>query len=139
MPINIIFEEAHRYVKKDNDINILGYNIFERIAREGRKFGVIMNLITQKPTELSETVLSQCSNFLIYKLSNPIDLEYIRKMVPNISDNIIEKQRFLQSGNCVIFGKMMRIPMIVKMQIPNPEPQSANASIYDKWMVEWKN
>ena len=139
MPINIIFEEAHRYVKKDNDINILGYNIFERIAREGRKFGVIMNLITQKPTELSETVLSQCSNFLIYKLSNPIDLEYIRKMVPNISDNIIEKQRFLQSGNCVTFGKMMRIPMIVKMQIPNPEPQSANASIYDKWMVEWKN
>ena len=67
------------------------------------------------------------------------DLEYIRKMVPNISADVIEKQKSLQSGTCVAFGRMMRIPMIVKMQMPNPEPQSANASIYDKWMVEWKN
>ncbi len=138
MPINIMLEEAHRYVQKDNDINILGYNIFERIAKEGRKFGVIMNLITQRPTELSETVLSQCSNFIIFKLNHPTDLEYIRKMVPNISSDVIEKQKSLQSGTCVAFGRMMRIPMIVKMQMPNPEPQSANASIYDKWMVEWK-
>jgi len=139
MPINIMLEEAHRYVQRDNDINILGYNIFERIAKEGRKFGVIMNLITQRPTELSETVLSQCSNFIIFKLNHPTDLEYIRKMVPNISSDVIEKQKSLQSGTCVAFGRMMRIPMIVKMQMPNPEPQSANASIYDKWMVEWKN
>ena len=139
MPMNIMLEEAHRYVQKDNDIDILGYNIFERIAKEGRKFGVIMNLITQRPTELSETVLSQCSNFVIFKLNHPTDLEYIRKMVPNISSDVIEKQKSLQSGTCVAFGRMMRIPMIVKMQMPNPEPQSANASIYDKWMVEWKN
>ncbi len=139
MPIHIMLEEAHRYVQRDNDINILGYNIFERIAKEGRKFGVIMNLITQRPTELSETVLSQCSNFIIFKLNHPTDLEYIRKMVPNISSDVIEKQKSLQSGTCVSFGRMMRIPMIVKMQMPNPEPQSANASIYDKWMVEWKN
>ena len=52
---------------------------------------------------------------------------------------ILFKQKSLQSGTCVAFGRMMRIPMIVKMQMPNPEPQSANASIYDKWMVEWKN
>lgn len=58
-----MLEEAHRYVQRDNDVNILGYNIFERIAKEGRKFGVVLNLITQRPTELSESVLSQCSNF----------------------------------------------------------------------------
>ena len=139
MPINIMLEEAHKYVQKDNDINILGYNIFERIAKEGRKFGVIMTLVTQRPTELSETVLSQCSNFVIFKLNHPTDLEYIRKMVPNISADVIEKQKSLQSGTCVAFGRMMRIPMIVKMQLPNPEPQSSNALIYDKWMVEWKN
>ena len=138
MPIHIMLEEAHRYVQKDNDIDILGYNIFERIAKEGRKFGVILDLITQRPTELSETVLSQCSNFIIFKLNHPTDLEYIRKMVPNISSDVIEKQKSLQSGTCVAFGRMMRIPMIVKMQMPNPEPQSANASIYDKWIVEWK-
>ena len=139
MPMHIMLEEAHRYVQKDRDIEILGYNIFERIAKEGRKFGVILDLITQRPTELSETVLSQCSNFIIFKLNHPTDLEYIRKMVPNISSDVIEKQKSLQSGTCVAFGRMMRIPMIVKMQMPNPEPQSSNASIYDKWIVEWKS
>ncbi len=138
MPIHIMLEEAHRYVQKDKDIDIIGYNIFERIAKEGRKFGIIMDLITQRPTELSETVLSQCSNFIIFKLNHPTDLEYIRKMVPNISSDVIEKQKSLQAGTCVAFGRMMRIPMIVKMQMPNPEPQSSNASIYDKWIVEWK-
>ena len=137
-PINIMLEEAHRYVQKDKDTDILGYNIFDRIAKEGRKFGVIMSLISQRPTELSEVVLSQCSNFIIFKLNHPSDLEYIKKMVPNISSDVIEKQKSLQSGTCVVFGRIMRIPMIVKMQMPNPEPQSSNASIYDKWMVEQK-
>lgn len=137
-PIHIMLEEAHRYVQKDNDINIIGYNIFERIAKEGRKFGVILDIITQRPTELSETVLSQCSNFIIFKLNHPSDLEYIRKMVPNISSDVIEKQKSLQSGTCVAFGKMMKIPMVVKMKMPNPEPQSSNALIYDRWMVEIK-
>lgn len=137
MPIHIMLEEAHRYVQTDRDIEILGYNIFERIAKEGRKFGIIMDLITQRPTELSETVLSQCSNFIIFKLNHPTDLEYIRKMVPNISSDVIEKQKSLQSGTCVAFGRMMKVPMIVKMEMPNPEPQSANASVYDKWIVDW--
>ena len=139
MPIHIMLEEAHRYVQKDNDINILGYNIFERIAKEGRKFGVVLDLITQRPTELSETVISQCSNFLIFKINHPSDLEYIEKMVPNISSDVIEKQKSLQSGTCVAFGKMMKIPMIVKMQLPSPPPESSNAKVFDKWMVQWKN
>ena len=139
MPIHIMLEEAHRYVQKDLDLEILGYNIFERIAKEGRKFGLVLDLITQRPTELSETVISQCSNFLIFKITHPTDLEYIRKMVPNISADVIEKQKALQSGTCVAFGRMMKIPMIVKMQIANPEPRSSNASVYNKWMIEWKS
>ena len=139
MPVHLMLEEAHRYVQKDNDINILGYNIFERIAKEGRKFGVVIDLITQRPTELSETVLSQCSNFLIFKINHPSDLEYIEKMVPNISSDVIEKQKSLQSGTCVAFGKMMKIPMIVKLPLPDPTPMSSNASIFNKWMIQWKN
>ena len=139
MPIHIMLEEAHRYVQKDIDNSLLGYNIFERIAKEGRKFGMVIDLVTQRPTELSETVLSQCSNFLIFKINHPSDLEYIEKMVPNISEDVVEKQKSLQSGTCIAFGKMMKIPMIVKMQIPNPAPQSSNAKIFDKWMIQWKN
>ena len=111
MPIHLMLEEAHRYVQRDNDINILGYNMFERIAKEGRKFGVVLDLITQRPTELSEAVISQCTNFLIFKITHPTDLDYIRKMVPNISSDIIEKQKSLQSGTCVAFGKMMKKTM----------------------------
>ena len=59
--------------------------------------------------------------------------------VTNISSDVIEKQKSLQSGTCVAFGRMMKIPMIVKMQIPNPAPQSSNASIFNKWMIQWKN
>ncbi len=138
MPIHLMLEEAHRYVQRDNDVDILGYNMFERIAKEGRKFGLVLDLITQRPTELSETVISQCSNFLIFKITHPTDLDYIRKMVPNISADVIEKQKSLQSGTCVAFGRMMKIPMIVKMELPNPEPKSSNASIYNKWMIDWK-
>lgn len=139
MPIHIMLEEAHRYVQKDYDNQMLGYNIFERIAKEGRKFGLVLDLITQRPTELSETVISQCSNFLIFKINHPSDLEYIRKMVPNISTDVIEKQKSLQSGTCVAFGPMMKIPMIVKMELPNPEPHSSNAQIYKNWMIEWNS
>lgn len=139
VPIHIMLEEAHRYVQNDRDSELLGYNIFERIAKEGRKFGVILDLITQRPTELSSNVLSQCSNFLIFKLNHPADLEYVEKMVPNISKDVIEKQKSLQAGTCVAFGLMMKIPMVVKMQVPNPPPTSSNASIYDKWIIEWNN
>ena len=136
MPIHLMLEEAHRYVQKDNDINIFGYNIFDRIAKEGRKFGVILDLITQRPTELSETVISQCTNFFIFKINHPSDLDYIREMVPNISTDVIEKQKSLQSGTCVAFGKIIKIPMIIKMGLPNPEPRSENASISTKWIYK---
>lgn len=75
MPFHIILEEAHRYVQNDNDKFLLGYNIFERITKEGRKYGVLLGLISQRPSELSETSLSQCSNFLIFKMLHPTDVD----------------------------------------------------------------
>lgn len=86
-------EEAHRYVQNDNDTYLIGYNIFERVAKEGRKYGMILNLISQRPVEISETVISQCSNFIIFKMNHPRDLEYIKQMLPNISVEIVEKQK----------------------------------------------
>ena len=133
--MHLFLEEAHRYVQNDNDIYLIGYNIFERVAKEGRKYGMILNLISQRPVEISETVISQCSNFLIFKMNHPRDLEYIRQMLPNISAEIVEKQKSLQPGTCVAFGRAFKVPMIVKMQLPNPEPHSSNADVVDKWTV----
>lgn len=133
IPFHIVVEEAHRYIQNDTDRFLIGYNIFERIAKEGRKYAVILGLISQRPVELSDTVISQCSNFLIFKMNHPVDVDYIRKMVPNISDEIVEKQKTLQAGTCLAFGMAFRIPLIVKMEMPNPAPWSGNCDVATIW------
>ena len=133
IPFHIFVEEAHRYIQNDTDRFLIGYNIFERIAKEGRKYGLILGLITQRPVEMSDTVISQCSNFLIFKMNHPTDVEYIKKMVPNISDEIVEKQKSLQSGTCLAFGSAFKIPLIVKLKMPNPMPMSGNCDVVRIW------
>ena len=133
IPFHVIVEEAHRYIQNDTDRFLLGYNIFERVAKEGRKYGVILGLITQRPSELSDTTISQCSSFLIFKMNHPADVDYIKKMVPNISEEIIEKQKSLQSGTCLTFGRAFKIPLIVKLAMPSPEPLSGNCDVVSIW------
>ena len=133
IPFHIFVEEAHRYIQNDRDRFLLGYNIFERIAKEGRKYGLILGLITQRPVEMSDTVISQCSNFLIFKMNHPTDVDYIKKMVPNISDEIVDKQKSLQSGTCLAFGSAFKIPLIVKLKMPNPMPMSGNCDVVRIW------
>ena len=138
LPFHILLEEAHRYVQNDSDKYLLGYNIFERITKEGRKYGVILGLISQRPSELSETTLSQCSNFLIFKMLHPTDVDYIKEMVPNITTEIVKKLRILQPGNCIAFGSAFKIPVLVKFEMPNPEPNSSSCNISKNWFVERK-
>lgn len=133
IPFHIVVEEAHRYIQNDTDRFLIGYNIFERIAKEGRKYGVLLGLISQRPVELSDTVISQCSNFLIFKMNHPTDVDYIRKMVPNISDEIVEKQKTLQAGTCLGFGMAFKIPLICKLEMPNPAPWSGNCDVVAVW------
>ena len=135
IPFHLFLEEAHRYIQKDNDTFLLGYNIFDRIAKEGRKYGVILDIISQRPVEISDTVIAQCNNFLIFKMTHPLDIKYIGEMLPNISADILDKQKVLQPGNCVCFGGAFKIPMIVKMQMPNPMPYSSNCDISACWKM----
>ena len=133
IPFHIVLEEAHRYIQSDHDRFLFGYNIFERIAKEGRKYGVILGIITQRPVELSDNVISQCTNFLIFKINHPMDIDYMRKMIPHITDEIIEKQKSLQSGTCLGFGLGFKIPLIIKMKMPDPAPLSGNCDVVNIW------
>lgn len=133
IPFHLFLEEAHRYVQKDNDTFLLGYNIFDRIAKEGRKYGVLLDIISQRPVEISDTVIAQCSNFLIFKMTHPLDIKYIEEMLPNMSSDIIEKQKVLQPGTCVAFGTAFKIPMICKLEMPNPMPYSSNCNVSSCW------
>ncbi len=135
IPFNLIVEEAHRYIKSGEDIDLIGYNIFDRIAKEGRKYGVLLTLISQRPVELSETVMSQCANFLIFKTTHPRDIEYIGKMVPNITEEIVEKQKSLQPGYCLCFGAAFKVPIILKVDMPDPVPESANCNVVSTWTI----
>ena len=136
IPFHLFLEEAHRYVQKDADVFLIGYNIFDRIAKEGRKYGVLLNIISQRPVEISETVIAQCSNFLIFKMTHPRDIEYIRTMLPNISADVIEKQKILQPGNCVGFGGAFKLPMVIKMEMPNPAPNSNSCDVNNCWRIQ---
>ena len=133
IPFHIFVEEAHRYVQNDGDVELIGYNIFERAAKEGRKYGLIFNLISQRPVEISDTVISQCANFLIFKITHPRDLDYITKMLPNISTDIVEKQKTLQPGTCMAFGGAFKIPTIVRMKMPDPAPSSSSCNVFETW------
>ncbi len=133
---HIIIEEAHRYVQRDGDLELLGYNIFERITKEGRKYGVFLAMITQRPSELSDTCISQCSNFVILRTLHPVDLEYIRKMVPNVSSEIVLQLKNLKPGNCIAFGNAFKVPISMYIDIPNPRPLSNNVDLESVWFKE---
>ena len=135
-PFHIVLEEAHRYVQNDNDVNLLGYNIFDRITKEGRKYGVLLGLITQRPSELSETAISQCSNFLIFKVQHPKDVEFIKEIIPNITEETVKKIKLLPPGMCMAFGSGFKIPVIIKFAMPKPAPNSASCNITKSWFVD---
>lgn len=132
-PINFIIEEAHRFVRNEFNYGALGYNIFERISKEGRKFGLLLGISSQRPSELSKTVISQCSNFVIHRLQNPDDLQYISKMIPYVNQGIIDRITYLQTGTALVFGSAINLPTLTKFEQANPTTDSNNAKISEKW------
>lgn len=137
-PIHIILEEAHRYVQNDRDIDILGYNIFDRITKEGRKYGTILGFITQRPNELSKTALSQCSNFIVFRLFYPDDLEIVRGISSNVTDENIEKIKTLHPGMGLVFGSAFKVPLLVNFPLPNPMPVSTSIRVDTTWYMNTK-
>jgi len=132
-PIHIILEEAHRYVQNDSDLKVLGYNIFDRITKEGRKYGVILGMVTQRPSELSITALSQCSNFVVLRMFYPDDLNIIRSITSNLNDSIYEKIKSFLPGNALVFGVSFKLPLLVRLDLPEPMPESTSVNISNTW------
>ena len=132
-PIHIVIEEAHRYVQNDSDLQVLGYNIFERITKEGRKYGIILGLITQRPTELSKTVLSQCGNFIVFRMYHPDDVGIVTSLSTHVTLELKEKLKTLHPGQALCFGNSFKTPLIVQFELPNPMPVSSNIEVGKLW------
>lgn len=135
MPFHIVLEEAHRYVQNDSDVEILGYNIFERITKEGRKYGLLLGIVSQRPSELSETTISQCSNFLVFKMFHPKDLQFIKDIISSADVTVTNKIKTLHPGTCIMFGTAFKLPTIAILDKPNPEPLSQSCDINKTWYI----
>lgn len=111
---NIILDEAHRYITEHNDEErIKSIKVFDKIAKEGRKFGVFITVASQRPSELSKTVLSQCNNFILHRIRNNIDLDQLRKSIPYINDSQLFRLSYLKTGVALMVGDSFTIPMEV--------------------------
>ena len=135
IPFHIVLEEAHRYVQNDDDAIILGYNIFERITKEGRKYGLFLGIVSQRPSELSETTISQCSNFLLFKMFHPRDLQFVRDIISSADITLTNKIKTLHPGSCIMFGTAFKMPTIAILDKPNPEPLSQTCDINQTWYI----
>lgn len=134
LPVHLILEEAHRYVaEKPTRHAIDASRIFERIAKEGRKYGMFLQVASQRPSELSKTVLSQCSNFVIHRIQNPDDLSHIRQMTPFISESVMKRLPSLPKQHALIFGNAVNLPTTFKVRDVNPRPKSDDAAIRELW------
>lgn len=133
-PVHIIVEEAHRYIsEKDSDNSFQAKKIFERIAKEGRKYGLSLIVSSQRPSELSKTVLSQCSNFIVHRIMNPEDLSYVRRMTPYISEEILNELPYIPRQQALIFGSAVNMPMMFKVRDAQPKPESADNAVLKHW------
>ena len=140
-PIIIVLEEAQNYIpekNKDNSRVSISKKVFERIAREGRKFGISLIVSSQRPSELSKTVLSQCNTFIVHKLQNPEDQKYIKQVVSSATEDILNQLPVLPQQHAIIFGDAVRSPVQVKLRDVDPKPKSQNPKYIEQWIDEEK-
>ncbi|MBX9860499.1 MAG: ATP-binding protein [Sphingomonas sp.] len=136
-PVHLLLEEAHRYISSTPSRYALDAGrVFERIAKEGRKYGLFLMVASQRPSELSKTVLSQCSNFVVHRIQNPDDLSQIRQMSPSISEGVLRRLPTLPKQHALVFGNSVNLPTTFKVRSARPLPASDDAKIVDLWFQE---
>jgi DNA helicase HerA-like ATPase len=136
LPLTLVLEEAHNYLPRDDSArHRICIDRVERVAKEGRKYGVGLLVISQRPSELSETVLSQCANFVVLRLTNPNDQAYVRRLLPDFLSVAVEMLPYLRTGEAVISGEAVEMPTRVKIRAPEPAPKSEDIS----YLTGWRN
>jgi len=133
-PISLICEEAHSYIPRGDSRQYAGTRrSMERIAKEGRKYGVGLGVVSQRPHELSETVLAQCGSFICLRVTNPDDQEYIRSLVPDGEGDLVKAMASLGRGEAMALGEAVPIPTRFQFHAPNPTPNSSDTDYYSQW------
>lgn len=132
-PIVIVLEEAQNYIAEKTES--VAKTVFERIAREGRKYGISLVVCSQRPSELSKTVLSQCNSFVIHRLQNPEDQKYIKGLVSSANADILDQLPIIPQQHAIITGDCVRTPIQVRIDNVDPTPNSHNPKFVDNWLT----
>ena len=132
----IVLEEAQNYISENSDS--VAKVVFEKIAREGRKYGVSLIVCSQRPSELSKTVLSQCNSYIIHRLQNPDDQRYIKGLVSSASSDILDQLPIIPQQHAIITGDCVRAPIQVRIDNVSPTPNSNNPRYVGRWLEEYK-
>ncbi len=132
-PIAVFADEAHIYLNDSDSDARSSRESAERIAKEGRKYGISLTVISQRPREVSATILSQCNSFLCLRLSNPDDQSYVRSLLPDSVRGITSMFSTLRRGECILLGDSVMMPTRIRIDQPNPTPQSEDTSFYKAW------
>lgn len=135
-PIVLVLEEAQNYIAENKDS--VAKTVFERIAREGRKYGISLIVCSQRPSELSKTVLSQCNSFIIHRLQNPEDQKYIRGLISSANADILDQLPIIPQQHAIITGDCVRTPIQVRIDDVNPTPNSHNPQYIKQWLTDLK-
>ncbi|MFT5249781.1 MAG: DNA helicase HerA-like ATPase [bacterium] len=140
MPLLLVYEEAHKYVPKSDLARFKSSrSSIERIAKEGRKYGISLAIISQRPSELSETIFSQCNNFIAMRLTNPDDQNYVKRLLPDSLGSVTDILPSLQSGEALLIGDATVMPSIILVDKCDNEPSSNDIPYLEKWKGEWFN
>jgi uncharacterized protein len=135
-PILLMCEEAHAYIPRDSDSQFAGSRkSMERIAKEGRKYGVGLAIVSQRPHEVSETVLAQCGTFICLRITNPDDQAYLKKLVPESEGDLVSVLAGLGRGEALVLGEAVPLPTRLQFEKPNPTPNSDDIDFYNKWKI----
>lgn len=136
LPVVLVLEEAQNYIQQPRfaEDESIARVVFERIAREGRKFGLSLVVASQRPSELSKTVLSQCSSFIVHRLQNPEDLRYFKEIVPGIYGPMLEQIPALAPQTALVLGECVPAPALVKVRQAQPVPRSRDPKFYKYWV-----
>ena len=140
VPILLVYEEAHKYVPNSELLKYRSSKVsIERIAKEGRKYGVTLLLASQRPSEISETIFSQCSNFIAMRLTNPTDQGYVKKLLPDSLGSLIDKMTSFRQGEALLVGESIVLPSIVQIDPCADAPSSNDIPYWQLWKEEWKD
>lgn len=137
-PISLILEEAQNYIPEvdRNNKKSITKKVFERIAREGRKFGVSLIVSSQRPSELSKTILSQCNTFIVHKLQNPEGQKYIKQIVSSANEDLLNQLPILPQQHAIIMGEAVRTPSQLRINDITSKPDSNNPKFIENWLEE---